>query len=220
MPYSAVLGRGKIEIFIRNLTTLNPIAYMWTGVGGARIHLDRVRGIDNRGGWYNHSDGIQAAAGSTVKNCYLETGDDAIKVYNDILVQNTTIKMIQNCVPIQLGWGSYGDKARGVFRNVTIIGDRGRGKAPAVIEGTKGEYRKTIDIDRLVVANPKSALIRLREEGMELDLTIKNADIAVREFSSDCRGICRSVINGSKAQTNRYQAEGNRPHKTTTRIRK
>jgi hypothetical protein len=205
--YSAVAAWGRIEVFVTNLTTLNPVAYMWTGREGARIHLDRVRGIDDRGGWHNHSDGIQAANGSTVRNCYLETGDDAIKLYHDILVENTTIKMIQNCVPIQLGWGDYPNHARGVFRNVTIIGDRGRGQPPVVIEGTKGRYRRTIEIDGLRVENPEAALVRLHEEGMQLDLTIANADIAVKEFSSDTRGTVRSTINGSQQQTNRYESK-------------
>lgn len=211
MPYSAVFAQGKIEVHVRNLTTLNPIGYMWTGTGGARIHLDHVRGIDNRGGWHNHSDGIQGGRGCTVRNCYLETGDDAIKVYSDIVVEDTTIKMVQNCVPIQLGWGSYGSGAHGVFRNLTIIGDRGRGKVPAVIEGTAGKYRKTIEIDGLVVNNPNSALVRLHAEDMELELTITSADITVKQFAYKSPGVCRSVINGSLEQKSRYTVEKHNP---------
>lgn len=205
MPYSAVYAKGRIEVTVRNLTTLNPVAYMWTGVEGARLHLEGVRGIDDRGGWSNHSDGIQAARGSTVRNCHLETGDDAIKVYNDILVEDATIRMIQNCVPIQLGWGSYGDGATGTFRNLTIIGDHGRSRTPPVIEGTAGTYRKTIVIEGLKLENPKAALVRLRDQTMELDLTISDGDIAVKQFSEGSRGTIRSSINGSPRQTNRYR---------------
>ena len=203
-PYSAILGRGRITLNVRNLTTLNPICFMWTGKNGAKLHLDHVRGIDNRGGWHNHSDGISAAAGSTLRNCYLETGDDAIKLYDDILVEDTTIKMIRNCVPIQLGWGSYGDKAKGVFRNLTIIGEKGRGQLPAVIEGEKGNYRKSITIEGLIVTNPNAALVSLHEEGMALDLSVKQADISVKQFWGKTNGTCRSVINGSTEQTARY----------------
>ncbi|MCY2990190.1 MAG: hypothetical protein NTY19_20290 [Planctomycetota bacterium] len=211
MPYSALFAQGKIDVHVKNLTTLNPIGYMWTGVGGARLHLDHVRGIDNRGGWHNHSDGIQGGRGCTVRHCYLETGDDAIKVYSDIVVEDTTIKMIQNCVPIQLGWGNYGSGAQGVFRNLTIIGERGRGRVPPVIEGTHGKYRKTIKIDGLVVNNPNSALVRLHEEDMELELTITSADITVKQFAYESPGVCRSVINGSQEQKNRYPAEKPNP---------
>jgi len=204
IPYSAVYGEGKIDLYVNNLTTLNPIGYMWTGKQGARIHLNGVRGIDDRGGWHNHSDGISAAAGSTVRNCYLETGDDAIKLYADITVENTTIKMIQNCVPIQLGWGSYGNNAHGTFRNLTIIGDKGRGKPPAVIVGRKGAYQKTIHIDGLNLVNTNAALVSLYEAGMNLDLTAKNAAITVKQFWGKSAGNCRSVINETKEQVNRY----------------
>lgn len=219
MPYSSVFAKGGIDVSVTNLTTLNPLGFMWTGVKGARLHLDGVRGIDDRGGWSNHSDGIQAGRGSTVRNCHLETGDDAIKVYNDILVENTTIKMIQNCVPVQLGWGDYGDGARGVFRNVTIVGDRGRGRTPAVIEGTRGHYRKTLDFDGLRVAHPKAALISLREESMTLDLTIANAEIAVQDFSTESKGTVLSVINGSPEQTNRYTSRKQLPAEPPRTIR-
>ncbi|HPM82291.1 MAG TPA: hypothetical protein PLF81_16400 [Candidatus Anammoximicrobium sp.] len=211
MPYSAVFAQGKIDIHVKNLTTLNPIGYMWTGVDGARIHLDHVRGIDNRGGWHNHSDGIQGGRGCTVRHCYLETGDDAIKVYSDIVVEDTTIRMIQNCVPIQLGWGNYGSGAQGVFRNLTILGDRGRGRVPPVIEGTHGKYRKTIKIDGLMVNNPNSALVRLHEADMELELTITGADITVKQFAYESPGVCRSLINGSQEQKSRYPAEKPNP---------
>jgi len=207
IPYSAILGVGKIVLHVQNLTTLNPIGYMWTGKKGARLHLDNVRGIDNRSGWHNHSDGISAAAGSTVRNCYLETGDDAIKLYADILVEDTTIKMIQNCVPIQLGWGSHGNKAKGVFRNLTIIGNKGRGRPPAVIIGRRGSYEKSIVIDGLTITNHSAALVSLYEKGMELDLIVKNANITVKQFWGRSEGVCRSVINGSKEQVNRYKAE-------------
>lgn len=197
-------GAGKDHPAGSKLTTLNPLGYMWTGKEGATIHLDHVRGIDNRGGWHNHSDGFSAAAGSTVRNCYLETGDDAIKVYADILVEDTTIKMIQNCVPIQLGWGSYGNNAKGVFRNLKIIGDKGRGRPPAVIVGRSGKYHKTLEIDGLELVNPNAALVSLYEKGMELDLTITDANISTGQFWGMAEGACRSMINGSEKQRSRY----------------
>jgi hypothetical protein len=213
VPYSAILGKGKITLQIRNLTTLNPVGFMWTGTQGAKIHLDRVRGIDDRGGSHNHSDGLQAAAGSTVRDCYLETGDDAIKVYNEILVENTTIKMIQNCVPIQLGWGDYGDNARGVFRNLTLIGDKGRSQTPAVIVGRRGTYRKHIEIDGIAINHPNAALVSLYEKGMELDLVIKNGNISVKQFRDEMQGTCHSEINGSQKQVNTYHPVGAKPEK-------
>ncbi|MCF7848547.1 MAG: hypothetical protein K9M45_06825 [Kiritimatiellales bacterium] len=205
MPYSAVYGIGRITLHVNNLTVLNPIGFMLTGKRGAVMHLDGVHGIDDRGGWHNHSDGVAGANGSTVRNCYFEAGDDVIKVYNDMLIENTTIKMVQNTVPIQLGWGSYGDGAKGVFRNLKIIGDKGRGQPPAVIVGRSGKYRKKIEIHGLELENKNAALVSLYEKGMQLDLEINDADIRVKQFWGENKGSCRSSINGSTEQTNQYR---------------
>jgi len=204
IPYSAIYGAGRITLHVRNLTVLNPIGFMLTGRRGAVMHLDGVRGIDDRGGWHNHSDGVVGADGSTVRNCYFEAGDDVIKLYNDILVENTTIKMIQNSVPIQLGWGSYGSGAKGVFRNLRVIGDKGRGRLHPVICGRKGSYKKRIEIHGLELDNPNACLVSLYESGMELDLEISDADISVRQFWGEDGGSCRSRINGSTEQANQY----------------
>ncbi|MGF1484086.1 MAG: hypothetical protein ACFBZ8_06960 [Opitutales bacterium] len=203
--YSAVLGQGPITVKVQNLTTLNPVGFMWTGNSGTVMHLDSVTGIDNRGGWHNHSDGVSGAPGSTVRNCHLETGDDAIKAYKDITVVDTTICMIQNCVPIQLGWGAETADSKAVFRNLKIYGDHGRGQLPGVIVGRGGSYRRNIEIDGLELENPKAALVSLYEAGMELDLTIENAQIAVKQFWGESAGRCRSEINGSESQRATYE---------------
>ena len=196
IPYSSILGYGKITLRIYNLTTLNPVSYMWTGRNGCVLHLDGVRGIDNRKGWHNHSDGISGARGTTLKNCYLETGDDAIKLYADITVEDTVIKMRQNTVPVQLGWGSYGSGAKGVFRNVTIEGETGRDRPPAVIVGRYGAYRKFIEMHNVKITNPNAALVSLYAEGMELDLKITAGDIRLKQFMGEEKGRCSSMING------------------------
>jgi len=202
--YSTVYGEGNIDVYLKDFTCLNPVGFMFTGKQGARMHLDGVRGIDDRGGGSNHSDGVSAASGTTVRNCYFETGDDCIKVYANITVEDTTIKMVQNCVPIQLGWGSYGNNAEGTFENLTVTGTSGRGTSKGVIVATAGTYAKRITIDGCHVVNPNASLVILNEAGESLDLTIREAHIAVQRFAYALNGPLVSSICGTSEQRNVY----------------
>ncbi len=62
-----------------------------------------------------------------------------------------------------------------------------------------------------MVNNPNSALVRLHEADMELELTITGADITVKQFAYESPGVCRSLINGSQEQKSRYPAEKPNP---------
>ena len=64
MPHSSVLGRGKIDVYVTNLTTLNPISFMWTGVEVARFHLDHVRGIDKATGKFASAHDLRRSFGT------------------------------------------------------------------------------------------------------------------------------------------------------------
>ena len=193
--------KGKITI--KNLTSLNPRSYHVRGLG-SQVHLKNADFIDNRGGVHNHSDGIAAGDGSTVDNCYFETADDVIKVYNDITVTNTTINMIKNAVPIQLGWGNYPNNAVGTFKNITIIGDSGRGspyKSNPVIAGRSGSYTVTVNIDGITIDNPNGSLVNLWDDkndgvyektvkGTIKNLTIKN----LKTYSTQLKGYDKLIV--------------------------
>lgn len=182
---------------LQNMTSLNPRSFHVRGLG-AVIHLKDSDFIDTRGGSGNHSDGIAAGDGSTVDNCYFETGDDVIKVYNDITVTNTTINMIQNAVPIQLGWGDYPDGAVGTFKNLTIIGNSGRGNpggSNAIINGRTGKYSVTINIDGLSIDNPTASMVNLFDDNNDgnfektLKGTLKNVSIKnIKRYSTQLKG--------------------------------
>lgn len=190
VPYSAFYGVGDFQLRIENLSSINPIGFHFTGKDGCIIHLDRIRAIDDRGGHHNHSDGISAASGSTVKNSFFSSGDDIIKVYNDIYVENVIIEMIQNCVPIQFGWGNYGSGAKGVFKNVKITGKLGRSNTGnAVIDARKGYYDKYLEIEGLIIENPNAVLVNFWNEGVNgkpgggnAKITINNAKIEVQQL--------------------------------------
>lgn len=201
--YCQFQNRGG-TLRVRNLTCLNPFAYFIRG--WARVnHVADCNFIDNRGGWHNHSDGFSGGDGSTVKNCYFECGDDVFKAYFDNTVTDCTVKMIQNSVPIQLGWGNYADGAVCNFKNLTIIGDWGRGNHDnAVIVGTRGRFTVTLNIDGCNIANPNAALVSLEQPSMTLNGAIKNARIKVGKYWSNARGTSNLTINGSNVKTNAY----------------
>lgn len=208
VAYSAFYGYGTGDNYIKNLTTLNPLGFMFTGKGSCRIHLDNVRGIDDRGGYSNHSDGISAASGSTVKNCYFETGDDAIKVYANILVEDTEIKMVQNCVPIQYTWGSYGSGAIGTFKNVKITGNSGRGSEKQIIDvassSVGANYTKTIIMDSCTIDNTNATLIRFTDNNVNSTITITNSKINVKAYGAKYGTGVVTICGQVTPRTNTY----------------
>lgn len=188
---------------IQNLTSLHPRSFHVRGLD-AVVHLKNADFIDTRGGSGNHSDGIAAGDGSTVDNCYFETGDDVIKVYNDITVTNTTINMVKNAVPIQLGWGDYPDGAVGTFKNLKIIGNSGRGNpngSNPIISGRTGKYTVTLHIDGLVIDNKTASLVNLFDDDNDgvfektLKGTLTNVDIInLKQYSNQMNGFDKLTI--------------------------
>lgn len=184
-----------VDLNVKNLTSLNPKVYHFTGSFRGRIHLDHCRVIDDRGGRWNNSDGFQGAHGSTVKDSYFETGEDVIKAYGDMLVENTTINMIEFAVPIQCGWGDYGSGITATFKNLKIIGNLGRSPENAIIEARQGNYTKNIIIDGLTVENPNASMFRLQQAASTINVEITNADIKLKKYgdivlAQGTRSIC------------------------------
>ena len=170
---------------ISNLTSLNPRGFHVRGWDNV-VHAVSCDFLDRRGGHHNNSDGFEGGHGSTVQDCYFESGDDIIKVYHDVTVTDTTIKMITNSVPIQLGWGDYSDGAVGTFRNLRVFGSGGRGnEGNAIISGRQGRYRVTVNIDGCHIENPTGTLVSLREDSMTLRGTITNAHIKLKSYAEE-----------------------------------
>jgi hypothetical protein len=168
---------------ISHLTSLNPRGFHVRGWDNV-VHAASVDFLDRRGGHHNNSDGFEGGDGSTVRDCYFESGDDIIKVYHEITVTDTTIKMITNTVPIQLGWGDYSNGAVGTFRNLRVLGTGGRGaEGNAIISGRQGRYDVTINIDGCSIVNPNATLVSLREDTMTLRGAVTNALIKVNGYA-------------------------------------
>jgi len=194
---------------IKNLTSLNSFSYHVRGWSGKVIHLDNCDFIDNRGGSGNHSDGFCGGDGSTVNNCYFETGDDIFKTYFDYTVTNCTVNMIENCVPIQMGWGDYSSGSKVDFYNLTITGTSGRwspNKTYGVIVGRTGNYSITVNIDGLNLENPNAHLVMLWEENMTLNGAITNAKINVKAYTQAeyNKGTVNLTVCGSTEQSGQY----------------
>lgn len=189
--------------YVQNLTCLNPWGFH---VRGGMLHVSYCDFIDNRGGHGNNSDGFVGSSGSTVDNCFFSTGDDIIKVYNNVTVTNTTIEMVDNAVPIQLGWGTYGDGAIGTFQNLTITGNSGRGNdGRAIIVARTGTYNKTINIDGCDIQNPNATWLSLREKGQIVKGEVINAKIKLSKFWGPFAiGTNQMTICGSQNETNNY----------------
>jgi hypothetical protein len=190
---------------IENLTILNPFSYFVRGFG-PKVHVESCDFIDNRKGHQNHSDGFCGGNGSTVYNSYFECGDDVFKTYFSYSVTNCIIKMRDNAVPIQLGWGNYSNGAICNFKNIKIIGTSGRKSSDnAIISGRKGKYEVTINIDGLEVENPNAVLVSLWENSMTLNGNITNSKINVKEYSNRrIAGINNLKICGTHNKQNIY----------------
>ena len=181
------------DITIKNLTSLNPKGYAFTHRGGGFMTITDCRILDTRGGHRNNSDGIVTWGGGLVERCYFSTADDVIKVYGNITVNDCEIVMVDNTVPIQLGWGNYGNGAIGTFKNLTISGTSGRNtEGKAVISAREGTYNKTINIDGIKINNPNASLFNFAAGG-NYNITITNADITVGKF----RNLWTTNTNGT-----------------------
>jgi len=191
--YCQFQNRGGV-LTVSNLTALNPLAYFIRGWGQV-CHAWSCDFLDDRGGWGNHSDGFAGGHGSTINDCHFETGDDAIKLYFDIAVTNTSIRMIQNCVPFQFGWGTYQASTSRIC-NVTITGERGRGKARPVFQWVAGSDEKHVEINGLAIENPNASLFELKSQG-RLDLDVIGARIRVKDYGTPAFRGTREICSGT-----------------------
>jgi hypothetical protein len=191
---------------VSNLTSQDPRGFHVRGWDNV-VHVSACDFLDKRDGHGNNSDGFEGGDGSTVHDCYFESGDDIIKVYHDVTVTDTTIKMVTNTVPIQLGWGNYSDGAVGTFRNLRIIGDSGRGaEGTAIISGRQGRYGVTVNIDGCHIENPNATLVSLHEDSMTLRGAITNAHIKLKSYAGKHqKGTNLLTVCGSNEKSATYE---------------
>jgi hypothetical protein len=121
--YGAVSVLADAMVQVSNLTSLNPRCYHISGYANRSvIDVSHCKLLDRRSGHNNNSDGFIGAAGSSITDSFISTGDDAIKVYHDMTIRNVVIEHHRNGAPIQFGWGGENGHAKAVIEKLTIKG--------------------------------------------------------------------------------------------------
>jgi hypothetical protein len=192
--YGAVSVLADAVVHVDNLTSENPRGYHISGYAKqAVIHVNRCNLLDTRPGNNNNSDGFVGAGGSSVRDSFISTADDGIKVYRDITIANVTIEQHRNGAPIQFGWGGESGDARATIENLTILGvdpQHRYNMAPFTWQGGTGGTRN-VSVDGLVVKLRGSVydkdagrwqpagLFMLNPAACTLEMKIANATISV-----------------------------------------
>ena len=208
--YGAVSVLADATVIVSNLTSRNPRAYHISGYARqAVLHVSQCDLLDDRSGSNNNSDGFVGADGSTLTDCFISTGDDAIKVYHDITVRNVTIAQHRNGAPLQFGWGGQNARTRAVIEGLTITGvspDGHYNMAPFTwVAGSNGCCEAAIRGLKVQVsgslydAETKQwiplALLSVRPPSCTLNLTVTEADVGGLTWcAQNSRG--RIVVNG------------------------
>lgn len=176
-------------VHVDNLTVENPCGYLIAGYANESIlHVSRCDLIDSRPGDNNNSDGFAGSSGSSIRNCFISTGDDAIKIYHDMTIDTVTIEQRRNGAAIQLGWGDENHAATATINNLTIRGVSEDGRynlAPLTwIAGQNGS--RELRVTRLKVEMEGErydeatqtwvplGLLDIRPEGCQFNLTVQD----------------------------------------------
>ncbi|MCG8698710.1 MAG: T9SS type A sorting domain-containing protein [Bacteroidales bacterium] len=118
--YSAIRFDKSPDVYIHDLRSLNPMKFH-IGGGFGKVTVERCDLIENRGA--HSSDGIHGGNRKViVRDCYIDTWDDALYTRECTLVENTTIVHNKNGSPFMTSWGASIDNGTTcVIRNCTVI---------------------------------------------------------------------------------------------------
>ncbi len=118
--HSAIRCDKSPDVYIHDLKSLNPDKFH-ISAGFGFVDVEHCRLIDNRG--RHTTDGVHGGRQkTTVKDCYIDTHDDALYLSECTLVENTTIVHNKNGSPLQVSWGYDDfDGHTCVVKNVTVI---------------------------------------------------------------------------------------------------
>ncbi|MFM8891107.1 MAG: hypothetical protein ACKOTB_05675 [Planctomycetia bacterium] len=179
-------------VHVSNLTVLNPRGYLISGYANrAVLHVDSCSLLDTRTGDRNNSDGFAGARGSSISRSFISTGDDAIKVYHDITINDVTIEQHRNGAALQFGWGGESRSVTAAIRNLVIRGvdpEHRYNMAPLTWErGSGGTRNVTIDGLEVITSgemydeerktwNPVG-LLEVKPRECEFNLRVTNASL-------------------------------------------
>lgn len=190
--YGAVSVLADATVAVSNLTSRNPRAYHLSGYARrAVLHVSGCDLLDDRPGSNNNSDGFAGGDGSTLSDCFISTGDDAVKIYRDITLRNVTIEQHRNGAPLQFGWGGENVRTRAVIEGLTVKGVSPDGRynmAPfSWVGGSNGCCDVTIRGLKVALSGDlydsetkrwvPMALVHVRPPSCTLNLTVTGADV-------------------------------------------
>ncbi len=194
--YGTVSVLADATVHVSNLTSQNPRGYHISGYANSSVlHVADCDLLDTRPGQNNNSDGFIGSGGSTISDCFISTGDDAIKAYRDVVVRNVTIEQHRNAAPIQFGWGGENDRAQDEIEGLTIKGVSKDGlynMAPFTWEEGSGGLREVtirglkIDLagklyDEATSRWVPAGLFELKPAQCTLNFTVTGAEIGLLE---------------------------------------
>jgi hypothetical protein len=147
--------------------------------------------IDDRDGDNNNSDGFFGSAGSSIRDSLISTSDDAIKVYQDITIENVIIRQHRNGAALQLGWDQSNSAATAKITNLTIEGvdpedlynmapitweAGGRGVRNLFIDGLRVQMKGKVYSEDTGIWAPVG-LLESKPTECTLNMTVKRAEL-------------------------------------------
>ena len=118
--YSAIRFDKSPDVYIHDLRSLDPMKFH-ISAGFGKVIVEGCDLIESRG--EHTTDGVHGGEQSViVRDCYIDTWDDALYTRECFLVENTTIVHNKNGSPFMTSWGAAADKGYTcVIRNCSVI---------------------------------------------------------------------------------------------------
>lgn len=97
----------KQTLLMRGITVATPPYHSFVMYGNEDGDFQmEVNNYQQVGGWYWQTDGLELYKGSSLRNSFLHSNDDVIKLYHsDVSVDNNVIWKVENGPVFQWGWG-------------------------------------------------------------------------------------------------------------------
>lgn len=138
--YSAIRCDKEVNLYVHDLRSLNPMKFHIAG-GRGEVTVERCDLIENRGEFT--TDGVHGGIQKVVvKDCFIDTWDDAVYVSECKLVENTTIVHNANGGPFQVTWGHNLSDYTCIIKNCTVIDNLDSSKTNTYNQGVVSWAKK------------------------------------------------------------------------------
>ncbi|MCG8700870.1 MAG: carbohydrate-binding protein [Bacteroidales bacterium] len=144
--YSAIRFDQAPDVYVHDLRSLDPMKFHIAG-GFGKVIVERCDLIETRG--EHTTDGVHGGDQSViVRDCYINTWDDALYTRECVLVENTTIVHNKNGAPFMTSWGAAAEKNYTcVIRNCSVIdNDTQYNHGVVAWAGKSHDYAQTINL--------------------------------------------------------------------------